>query len=113
VRNSPENAAKVYRALANFGAPLQKDGLSPDDFAGKDLTYQIGVEPVRIDVLTHITGVEFSDAWRNRVASVMFGVPVYVISRGDLIANKRAAGRPSDTEQLESLLRERSGSSSQ
>jgi hypothetical protein len=78
--NSPENAGKVYRALAKFGAPLQKDGLSPADFAGKDLTYQIGVEPVRIDILTHISGVEFSDAWPNCVASIMFGVPVYFIS---------------------------------
>lgn len=113
VRNSPENAAKVYRALAKFGAPIEKDGLSPADFAGRDLTYQIGVEPVRIDILTHISGVEFPDAWRNRVPSIIFGVPVNFISLGDLIANKRAAGRASDTEQLESLLKEKSGNSSE
>jgi predicted nucleotidyltransferase len=107
VRNSPENAAKVYRALAQFGAPLQKDGLKPDDFASEDITYQIGIEPVRIDILTHISGVKFADAWKNKVASTFFGLPVHFISLSDLIANKRAAGRSSDLEQLEHLLNER------
>lgn len=113
VRNSPENGEKVYRALARFGAPLQKDALNPADFAQKDLTYQIGVEPVRIDILTHISGVDFSAAWQNRVASSIFGVPVHFISLGDLIANKRAAGRGHDIEQLDSLLREKGGNRSE
>jgi hypothetical protein len=79
IRNSPENAAKVYRALTQFGAPLQKDGLSPAEFANEDMTYQIGIESVRIDVLTHISGIKFSDAWPNRVASTFFGLPVHFI----------------------------------
>lgn len=45
IRNSQENAAKVYEALAEFGAPLRKDGLVPEDFASEDMTYQIGVAP--------------------------------------------------------------------
>ena len=43
VGNSPQNAAKVFRALAKFGAPLEKDRLVPEDFASNDMTYQIGV----------------------------------------------------------------------
>jgi predicted nucleotidyltransferase len=113
VRNSPANAAKVYRALVQFGAPLQKDELNPADFASDDMTYQIGVEPVRIDILTHISGVRFADAWQNKVASTFFGVPVHFISLGDLIVNKRAAGRRGDEEQLEHLLREWSKKSSE
>lgn len=74
IRNSPENATKVYEALAEFGAPLQKDGLVPADFASDDTTYQIGVAPVRIDILTHISGVQFADAWTNRVTSTFFGI---------------------------------------
>lgn len=100
IRNSPENAAKVYEALAEFGAPLQKDGLVPEDFTSEDVTYQIGVAPVRIDILTRISGIQFAEAWQNRVASTFFGLPVYFISLRDLIINKQAAGRNSDLEQL-------------
>lgn len=105
IGNSSENAARVYRALAEFGAPLQKDGLGPADFTSEDMTYQIGVPPVRIDILTHISGVRFAEAWQNRVASTFFGLPVHFISRNDLIINKRAAGRSTDLEQLEHLQR--------
>ena len=105
IRNSPANAAKVYEALAEFGAPLRQDGLTPEDFASEDMTYQIGIAPVRIDVLTRISGVEFDDAWRNQVPGTFFEIPVHFISLRDLIINKRAAGRSSDLEQLESLLR--------
>jgi len=108
IRNSPENAAKVYQALAEFGAPLEKDGLLPKDFTSEDLTYQIGVAPVRIDILTRISGIQFAEAWRNRVAGTFFDIPVHFISLGDLIINKKAAGRWGDLEQLELLQRERS-----
>lgn len=101
IRNSPQNAARVYAALAEFGAPVLSDGLVPEDFTSEDMTYQIGVAPVRIDVLTHISGIQFAEAWKNRVESAFFGVPVYFISLPDLIINKKAAGRSSDLEHLE------------
>jgi len=110
IRNSPENAAKVYKALAEFGAPLQKDGLVPEDFTGEDMTYQIGVAPVRIDILTRISGIQFAEAWQNRVAGTFFGLPVHFISLRDLIINKKAAARSSDLEQLE-LFQNKLGSS--
>jgi predicted nucleotidyltransferase len=106
IRNSPQNAAKVYEALAEFGAPLQKDGLVPEDFTSEDMTYQIGIAPVRIDILTHVSGIQFSEAWHNRVASAFFGLPVYFISLNDLVINKRAAGRASDLEELELFQRQ-------
>ena len=46
--------------------------------------------------MTTITGVEFADAWKNKVRSTFFGVPVHFISQADLEANKRALGRASD-----------------
>ena len=64
------------------------------------MVYQIGIAPVRIDILTEITGVKFPDAWRKRVASTFFGVPVHFISLDDLVANKRALGRSSDLKDL-------------
>lgn len=105
IRNSAENAVKVYEALARFGAPLQKDKLAPPDFEADDMTYQIGIAPMRVDILTHVSGLDFADAWPNRVPSTFFGVPVQFISLGDLITNKKASGRSSDLEQLEQLAR--------
>jgi|ERR1700682_5491563 len=101
VRNSPENSRNVYDALAAFGAPLQKDGINPETFTSDNITYQIGVAPIRVDILTSIDGVRFADAWPNRVESTFLGLPVSFISLNDLIANKKAAGRASDLEHLE------------
>ena len=103
VHNSSQNSERLFRALAKFGAPLQADGVTPETFTERKIVYQIGVAPVRIDILTHIDGVEFTGAWRNRVTGAFFGVPVQLISLDDLIANKQAAGRSSDLEQLQHI----------
>ena len=100
VFNSPQNSARVVGALKKFGAPLDHDGITADTFAEKQVVYQIGIAPVRIDILTEITGVEFPDAWRKKVASTFFGVPVHFISLDDLMANKQALGRSSDLKDL-------------
>jgi hypothetical protein len=56
IRNSPQNAGRVYAALAEFGAPLAADGLTVQDFASSSMVYQIGRPPLRIDIITKITG---------------------------------------------------------
>jgi hypothetical protein len=66
----------------------------------KQVVYQIGMAPVRVDILTEITAVEFYDAWTKKVASTFFGVPVHFISMHDLLINKQALGRSSDLEDL-------------
>ncbi|MGB9489944.1 MAG: hypothetical protein WCA92_05695 [Terriglobales bacterium] len=96
VGNSAQNSQKVVEALKRFGAPLDQDGITPGTFTEKQVVYQIGIAPVRIDILTEITGVRFADAWKTKVASTFFGVPVHFISFDDLVANKRALGRASD-----------------
>jgi hypothetical protein len=101
VRPSPENATRVHRALAAFGAPLH--GLSVEDLAGADLIFQIGVPPVRIDVITSIDGVEFEAAWRERMASGYADQPVSVLSRRHLIENKKASGRLQDLADVQFL----------
>jgi hypothetical protein len=93
----------VYSALKKSGAPLEHDGITAETFTDKQVVYQIGIAPVRIDILTQITGVEFTAAWRQRVKSAFFGVPVHVISLDDLTANKRALGRTSDLKQLKQI----------
>jgi hypothetical protein len=80
VHNSAPNSMRVVQALKEFGAPLDYDGIDAETFAGKQVVYQIGVAPVRVDILTDITAVEFSDAWKKKVASSFFGVPVHFIS---------------------------------
>lgn len=100
VHSSPRNSVRVFEALKKFGAPLEQDGVTAETFAGQ-VVYQIGIAPVRIDILTQITGVQFPDAWRKRVGSTFFGVPVQFISLDDLVTNKRALGRDSDLKDLQ------------
>lgn len=94
VRNSLENARRVMSALSKFGAPMSE--LSDDDFTSADRVVQFGVEPCRIDLLTGIDGVEFEEAWENKVGVMVDGLEIHVLSRDDLLKNKRAAGREKD-----------------
>ena len=94
IRSDEMNSAAVYRALSQYGAPL--DNLSPQDFMDGS-TFQIGQPPARVDLLQRIDGVTFDEAWQNRIEGLIDGeVPVNVISRDDLIRNKLASGREQD-----------------
>jgi len=108
VHNSVPNSLRLVKALKKFGAPLEQDEITAETFAEKQIVYQIGIAPVRIDILTQITGVEFPDAWTNRVPSTFFGVPAHFISQADLETNKRALGRASDLEDLKRNPKKRS-----
>lgn len=88
------NAAAVYRSLREFGAPLT--GLTEDDFAEQGYFYQMGVSPVRVDVLMGIPGLDFEESWERRVVVDFDGLPVLFISREDLIMAKLASGRAQD-----------------
>ena len=100
VHNSRQNSLRVVEALKKFGAPVDHDKVTAETLTDKQVVYQIGIAPVRIDILTGITGVLFSEAWRKRVAGTFFGIPVHFISLEDLIANKQAVGRESDLRDL-------------
>jgi len=106
VNNSSSNSKRAFQALAAFGAPLKHDGITPETFTRENVVYQIGVAPVRIDILTSISGVSFGDAWTNRVPGAIFGVSVNFIALTDLMANKKAAGRSADLEHLAGLRKE-------
>jgi hypothetical protein len=101
VRPDPENARRVLAALAAFGAPLHD--LTEADLASPGIVFQIGVAPVRIDIITQIDGVDFSAAWKDRISVGFGGEPVAVLSRQHLIANKRATGRLQDLADIERL----------
>jgi predicted nucleotidyltransferase len=106
VGDSPSNSARLYQALAKFGAPLKDDGITPETFAQEKIVYQIGVAPVRIDIANHIDGVTFAAAWQNRAQGAIFGVQVYFISLSDLINNKQSSGRGADLDDLKRIERE-------
>lgn len=94
IRNSPSNAGKIMTALAKFGAPLAD--LSEQDFTATDVVVQIGVQPCRIDITTGIDGIEFSEAWENKLAITVDGLGIYIPSKSDLLKNKIASGRDKD-----------------
>jgi hypothetical protein len=106
VRPSVDNAARVYRALAAFGAPLDAHGVTAADFAAEETVYQIGLPPRRIDVITSISGVTFDEAWAGHVVVEVHGMPLPVLGRAELIRNKRASARPKDLADLAALERE-------
>jgi len=104
VKADPENAKAVFAALAEFGAPLRR--LAPADFAEPGPLFRIGREPVGVDILTSIPGVEFDAAWSRRVEDVFdeeTNLRANFISREDLLAAKRAAGRRQDLADVESI----------
>jgi len=103
VGHAPDNAARVWKALAAFGAPMAE--VRPEDFGRPETVLQIGVVPNRIDVLTTIEGVEFSPAWEGRVRSEYGDQVMWVLSRSDLITNKLALARPQDLEDVRELER--------
>ncbi len=88
------NAGAVFQALSEFGAPLQ--GMTEKDFAEDGYFYQMGIPPVRVDILMGIPGIQFDEAWERRNQVIFDQLPVNFISKDDLITAKRAAGRPQD-----------------
>ena len=102
-----ENIARACDALAAFGAPPSiVDALRT---ASSDEIVWMGRVPARVDLLLSIPGVEFASAWPRRVVVELGGARAQVIGREDLIANKRAVGRPQDKRDVRAL--ERAGAS--
>jgi len=101
---SDDNVDRVWKALTAFGAPLADLGIQKTDFLRVDVVAQLGMPPFRIDIMTGISGVEFEQAWSDRL-EVPFGnlAKVPVIGRAAFVQNKRASGRSRDLADLESL----------
>jgi len=97
----PENATKLVQVLAAFG--FAGAGASAPLFLEPDRVIRMGVPPVRIEILTSVSGVEFAACWRRLVVSGIDGVNVPIIGRSDLIANRLAAGRDRDRDDVSRL----------
>jgi hypothetical protein len=102
IANTLENARKMINVLSQFG--FSSLGLTEDDFLSDDLNVQLGNPPVRIDIITSITGIEnFDQVKKNRVFIDVEGLKIPTISRKDLIHNKRSTGRTKDQADAEEL----------
>lgn len=85
---------KVWNALQRFGAPLFD--LKIEDLRNKEMVFQMGLPPNRIDIITSIDGVTPEDAWNNLETIEIYGIKVPLIGKAELLRNKKATGRPKD-----------------
>ncbi|MEO8587181.1 MAG: hypothetical protein ABI584_13540 [Acidobacteriota bacterium] len=95
-----ENAARLLKALESAG--LGTAALTDiEDLLAHEIT--VFSDRVRIDVQTRAPGLTFPDAWEHKQTMTYEGQTLFVVSRADLIASKRAAGRPRDLEDVRVL----------
>ena len=96
IESTEDNAARAWRALCEFGAPVEAPGVTREDLLRPGTVIQLGLPPRRIDLLTRITGVGFSAAWSGRIEQRLDECAIPYLGRTELIANKRATGRAQD-----------------
>ena len=101
VRPDPVNARSIMQALQEFG--FGSVGLKAADFEEEGKVVQLGFPPVRIDIITSITGVSWEQARSGRVEGWFGDLMVHYIGRDDFIYNKRALGRKKDIADLEAV----------
>lgn len=101
VEPTVENATRVCQALAAFG--FASLGAAQEEFAQPDRLATLGRVPLRIDVMTSIDGVEFSEAWDDRLEATFGGYTVAFLGRHCLVKNKLATGRTKDRLDVELL----------
>jgi len=104
VKADPANAEATFAALAKFGAPLL--GISVSDLSDPTKFIRFGREPIAIDILPGIDGVDFDEPWERRIVGAIdpnSGLAAHFISKRDLIASKIAAGRLRDLADVEEL----------
>ena len=105
VEASPENAKKILVVLDEFG--FGSLDLRVEDFSEKGNIIQLGYEPVRIDIITSLKGLDFSDVWKNRVQGSYGKQMVNFIDRQNLIKSKKISNRTQDKADLELLQSDR------
>ena len=94
-----ENLAKLQKALYEFGAP----SIDMSHFKEMGDVFRMGSSPVQIDIINEATGIDIKECYARRKTITIEGLPISVISKEDLIKNKRASGRHQDLADAESL----------
>ena len=93
IEKSIENAKNIQKAFSDFPIPYE---ITVDELNTENMVLQIGIEPMRIDVLTDIDGVSFEEAWKNKTNNSLFGEEIHFIGLHDLIKNKTSTDRTKD-----------------
>ena len=101
VRPAVDNATRLLAALAAFGFPVTD--LSPEAITDRRRMLEMGVPPVQIHVMSAISGVEWEEAWSDRVEGSLGSNSVQFLGRKTFLRNKRAAGRPKDLADIDAL----------
>lgn len=97
----PDNANRIVATLKEFGFSLPE--LTSELFLQERQIIRMGIPPVRLEITTSISGVEFDDCYQGRVIAELDGVEVNLINLKDLKTNKKASGRLKDLTDLEKL----------
>jgi hypothetical protein len=93
VEKSLDNASKILNALNEFGIPYE---MNKSDFMSDNSIIQIGVAPLRIDIITDIDGVSFDEIWESKTLHNFKDVSAYIISLEHIIKNKESTNRLKD-----------------
>ena len=101
VDRSEENAQKILTVLKLFG--FEGLGISIEDLTNENMVVQLGVPPVRIDILSSISGVDFDEAYSSKIKHKFGNTIAFFLSKEHLIKNKIASGRKKDLADLEAL----------
>jgi hypothetical protein len=101
VRPDVQNASRLLTALNAFGFPAT--GLTPEAIGDRRRMLQMGLPPVQIHVMSAISGVEWEEAWADRVEGPLGRHTVPFLGRETFIRNKRAAARPKDLADIDAL----------
>ena len=101
VKPDSDNAKNIIAALKEFG--FGSLDLNESDFNAPDKVVQLGVAPVRIDLITSLTGVSWQKAYSTKVAGKYGDLKVYYLSKDELISNKKTLGRKKDLADIEAL----------
>ena len=101
VRPDHDNAERILRALTDFG--FGSLGLVVDDFQNQNKVTQLGVPPVRVDIITSITGVTWEKASSGKCPGAYGDVPVFYIGKEEFLVNKQSIGRKKDLADVEAL----------
>lgn len=101
VRPTLDNGARLLSALEAFGFPVTE--LSAEAVADRRRMLQMGLPPVQIHVMSAISGVEWDEAWADRVEGPLGRHTVPFLGRTTFLRNKRAAARPQDLADIDAL----------
>ncbi|HNW83494.1 MAG TPA: hypothetical protein PKG52_11465 [bacterium] len=102
VKPSTENAEKIVESLNSFG--FGKKGIHEADLSDEGSIVQLGVPPIRIDIMTSITGVSWDEAYNGAVDGMYGDISVKFLGKKQYITNKKAVGRMKDLADIEEIL---------